>query len=372
MADFDIADGLRASLYALDEVGPQLGDIVCTARVHFWFDVDWLGLFVPACGLGVKYKSVVPADEGGALAAVETGADIIFFDWMAGVLSVLPGAGERFEFIDDDLRIGSVADVVFYEFAAIRIDGFGVLFVGPPEYLVEPVNSPVAKLAVGVIEKLSETAGMYASVIGTQRGRAAPEVPVKPFGRLGIRRAPVAIGVIVCKRPHQTDFAGLAFFEKLIGLDVVMRDAPVRIDLHDAAVVAGGFDQGPAFVDGMADGLFVIYVGAGVAGGDGNEGVPVVGRRIDYNLRFFPAEQLAIVFVFFRCIAGELLDFGGGLVEDVTVNVAECDDFTFAGFDGLAGDVHTPPARADKGGAVFAGPVFCNNVRHGKGHTGDG
>ena len=48
---------------------------------------------------------------------------------------------------------------------------------------------------------------------------------------------------------------------------------------------AGRADHGVAFVDGVANGLFDIDMSAGLDGGDGRQGVPMVGCGDDDNIR---------------------------------------------------------------------------------------
>jgi len=82
----------------------------------------------------------------------------------------------------------------------------------------------------------------------------------------------------------------------------------------------------------VADGLFDINIGACFAGRDGNQGMPVVGRGVYHNLRFYLVEQLSVVLILCRLIAGEFFYFAYGWVENVFVHIAHRDDFTNAIF----------------------------------------
>ena len=54
--------------------------------------------------------------------------------------------------------------------------------------------------------------------------------------------------------------------------------APLRADLHDAVVPPGRLDHAPAFDEVVRDRLLDVDVLARLAGPDGRQGVPVVGR----------------------------------------------------------------------------------------------
>ena len=69
----------------------------------------------------------------------------------------------------------------------------------------------------------------------------------------------------------------------------------MRADLHDAAGGARGVHHRAALEDGVADRLFHIDVGASLDGRDEGQGVPVVGRGDDGDLRFRALKQLTVV-----------------------------------------------------------------------------
>src|SRR5262249_48693027 len=93
--------------------------------------------------------------------------------------------------------------------------------------------------------------------------------------------------------------------------------------LGDAIVLARGGDHGAAFADRVGERLLDEDVLAGAAGGDGGQGVPVVGRGDHDGVDIFDIEQLAEIVEF----GGRLpLRFGydiGGAIDVGAVNVAD-------------------------------------------------
>lgn len=71
----------------------------------------------------------------------------------------------------------------------------------------------------------------------------------------------------------------------------------MRTDLYDAFASACGFDHTSAFVYGDGEGFFDVDVFSGVAGGDGLNGVPVVGGSNDYGVDDLVIDEIAEVFV---------------------------------------------------------------------------
>jgi len=83
------------------------------------------------------------------------------------------------------------------------------------------VDTPVAELAVGVVEELAEPLGMDRPIEWTHRRGAAPQIPVEPGGRLRIGRRLAWPARVVNKRAHHADLARPAVFQKLHAGDVV-------------------------------------------------------------------------------------------------------------------------------------------------------
>ncbi len=131
------------------------------------------------------------------------------------------------------------------------------------------------------------------------------------------------------------------------------RDAAVRADLHDAVGSARGTDHCAAFVDGMTDRLFDVNMCAHFNSGDHNQRVPVVRRADNDDFGFLFCQQFAVILIELWLIAGELGDFSGGRCDLIFIHVAHRNDLRFACRYRFAQDVHSPPARADQGGAVL-------------------
>ena len=67
--------------------------------------------------------------------------------------------------------------------------------------------------------------------------------------------------------------------------------------MEDALIFAGGLHHGAGFVNGEGERLFAIDIFARFAGGDGEEGVPVVGRGDDHGINVLPRQQITEVFI---------------------------------------------------------------------------
>jgi len=133
---------------------------------------------------------------------------------------------------------------------------------------------------------------------------------------------------------------------------------------------AGGVDHRPALHNRMADGLFYVNVRPGLDRGDGSQRVPVVRRGHDGNIRLLLFEQLAVVFVLFGFIAGKLFHLRGRGIQLPLVDVAHSDDFAPAGLNRFSGDIHAPPAAADKSRAIRFAAAGPDYVRDRKGQPG--
>src|SRR5438105_2164123 len=129
-----------------------------------------------------------------ALSAIENRADAFAFDALPGELAVFPGGGEILEAVRGDLMIGGIGGLAFGRIhgwtfdraAAGGKDGFGMLLVHQPEHLVEPVDAPVAKLAIRVVKKLAEAQRVDFAIKRTKRRGPAPGFPVQPRGNVCI------------------------------------------------------------------------------------------------------------------------------------------------------------------------------------------
>ena len=93
------------------------------------------------------------------------------------------------------------------------------------------------------------------------------------------------------------DRAELAAAEILEGLVTGRAGAALRAHLDHAAVLAGRGDHLPAFPDVVGQRLLDVDVLARLAGPDGGQGVPMVGRGDDDGVDVLVVEQLADVAV---------------------------------------------------------------------------
>src|SRR5690606_24512729 len=113
---------------------------------------------------------------------------------------------------------------------------------------------------------------------GPFRRGAQPQIVIHAFGGFAVRRvADAADPIQVRPRAHRP------YFAEASGLDVLDRAlvhraaTPLRAHLHDTVVGAHGLEHRTAFVDAGGQGLFDIYVFAGLAAVDGGQGVPMIG-----------------------------------------------------------------------------------------------
>jgi len=105
----------------------------------------------------------------------------------------------------------------------------------------------------------------------------------------------------------------------------------------------------------VRDRLLDVNVRPGAHRRDRDQRVPVVGRRVDDDLRLFALEQLAVVAVGLGRVARQLRDRVGALLQLALVDVAQRDDLHPAIFQRVGQNVRPPPPRADEGeGLLFA------------------
>ncbi len=81
--------------------------------------------------------------------------------------------------------------------------------------------------------------------------------------------------------------------------------------------------------------------------------VPMIRCGDDHDLRLLLAEHFAKVIVLARLIAVEVSDLLRAHFARLFVHVANAHHLALAVRDGVAQDVHAPPARADDRGAIF-------------------
>ena len=112
-------------------------------------------------------------------------------------------------------------------------------------------------------------------------------------------------------------------------LDDVLATAPLRTHLHDALVALGRLEHGAAFVNGLGQRLLDIDVLAGLAGEDGRQGVPVVGRGDEHHVHVLAVEDAAEVLHRVGLLAALLLANLDALGDPRVVHVADDDAIDF-------------------------------------------
>src|SRR5688500_15651540 len=112
-----------------------------------------------------------------------------------------------------------------------------MLFAGDPEHLVEPMDSPIAELAVGVIEITAKAARMnraaprliffarIAAVIRPERRGSAPHLPIEFLRNFLRRQRFLATAAIMDKAADHANFANFARANKFPAADIMGRNA---------------------------------------------------------------------------------------------------------------------------------------------------
>src|SRR5439155_26693377 len=127
------------------------------------------------------------------------------------------------------------------------------------------------------------------------------------------------------------------------------RAAALRARLTDTVVLAGRFDNAPAFADVMADRLLDVNVLAGLQGPDGGQGVPVVRRGDADDVNRLVFDHLANVLLKAGHLPLSLFRGGHAPADPRLIGVAQ-DGHDAIVSPGQFGDVPRPPtANADYG-----------------------
>ena len=126
---------------------------------------------------------------------------------------------------------------------------------------------------------------MDGGVEGALGSGAEPEVPIHAGGWFGVGDLLPCPARGVSKGPDQADLADLARLQELHAGERVRRDATMQAYLDLTIGFTGRADHGVTFVDGVANRLFDIDMSAGFDGRDGGQGVPMVGRGDNDNIR---------------------------------------------------------------------------------------
>ena len=210
---------------------------------------------------------------------------------------------------------------------------------------------------------MAPAAGREFAVVGTPGSGAAPLIPVHAAGRRGVGRGLFfAAGAAGDKHSDHSDAADFAGADKVHAGSMMRADAAMQSHLDDAVGGLGGAQHGLALGDGMAGRFFHKQMRARFQGGNGGQGVPVIGRGDNHNFRPQCCQHFLVVVEQSRWIAVEVFHFAGSGLQGTAVNVAEADNFaTFGGY-GFSHDVSSPPAAADERGAI----AFCGVGAEGK------
>jgi hypothetical protein len=129
--------------------------------------------------------------------------------------------------------------------------------------------------------------------------RAEPLVVIEAGGRFGIGRI-AHVGVRAFQAPtipgtHEADLAKLAGFNAVYGLDPGWAAALLGAELHHPVVFPRRLHHDPAFPDVVTERFFHINILASLAGLDGGNGVPMIGRGNYDRIHVFEFEQLAVI-----------------------------------------------------------------------------
>lgn len=246
-------------------------------------------------------------------------------------------------FPSDVVCIGRVAPVAHKEFAAgrghrlRRIDAHGHVDN------VHQVDAPIRHASAAVGEKRAPVAQEMRGIERNAGRRAEPEIVIEAGGRIGIGRGAEPFGRFRCVNPglHVVDFAKLAGAYDLGGALEVGTRPLLQAHLHDAIVAPRGFHHQTSFAHHVGDGLFHVDVFPGLAGGDHDVRMPMIGRGDDHRVHSAVVQQLAEIGIRARLAAGELM----GFCKVRLVDVADRYDFGVGLFLEI-GQIHAPHAAA--------------------------
>ena len=181
---------------------------------------------------------------------------------------------------------------------------------------------------------------------------AAPEVVVDAGGDgLGAAHFTDAGARLIAEAASVEDFAEFAALKILDQFAIADIGTALGAVLDDAVIFGHGFDALAAFPDVVADGLFDVDILAGLAGPDGDQGVPVIGSGGGDGDDVFVLEEVADIFVADDFVALLFL-VGDALFEDVLIGITEGGEadvllFTEGGDVGLAAGVEADDGDAD-------------------------
>ena len=191
-------------------------------------------------------------------------------------------------------------------------------------------------------------------MVGPERGRAEPDVPIERRGHRGDLRGSVdALGPDRTVRPavDLEDVADGAVPDPLADEPRAFLRMALVAHLGDDLGLLGGLGQDAGFLDGMRQGLLDVNVLAQLDGGHGDDGVVVVGDRhgdgVDALFLFQHPPEIAVLGrLLVHGLFGRFEVLGAEEVGDhLVVDVAEGDDVLRADAAGIR-EAHAADADA--------------------------
>src|SRR5688572_9603382 len=246
----DVAHRRAAGLDAGEEIGPKLLDVFIVGLMHRGRLVLNRVLRVGR----IECPPVLPTHVQCPLLAVEVTADALaLLGVVRGELAMLPAHAEALEFERGELMIGSIRRLLGFGEHGWAFDGPAAgrkqfarpFFLGDPENLVHPVDAPITKRAVGVVEVFAKAARVDATAPGirreiewaierTQRCWAAPQLPIQLLGRFDVLTRRLRTTAVMDKRANHPKLAQFAGTDEITGRQAMRRYAPVRAHLNHA------------------------------------------------------------------------------------------------------------------------------------------
>ena len=96
---------------------------------------------------------------------------------------------------------------------------------------------------------------------------------------------------------HLADGAQVSLAGNVGSVDELLGRALLAADLQDAVVLAHSLDQLFSFIDGERHRLLEVDVLAGLAGGDGDAGMPVVGSGDYHCVDVLPCQKVLVILI---------------------------------------------------------------------------
>ena len=152
------------------------------------------------------------------------------------------------------------------------------LLADQPAHRVERVHAGVAQIGRSVLPEPVPAVVEVVLVERPVRCRSKPQVVVHARRHWTIGHDADRIAEASDDGLPHVDGAEPAVTHELHGLGEQRAAAPLRSNLDDPVVAPRRLDHAATFDDVVADGLFDVDVLAGLAGPDGHERVPVIGR----------------------------------------------------------------------------------------------